>query len=125
MQFEWLIGIIYAMLGFLALFGIVMIIISILILGWALRYVNGTNTEFFSVAITAILMSILTAFIPCLGCIIALYIIKLRHDVGWGGALIAWILAAIVSIVVAIIIFILFFGGIGALLALIPALPFP
>lgn len=125
MQFEWLIGIIYAMLGFLALFGIVMIIISILVLGWALRYVNGTNTEFFSVAITAILMSILTAFIPCLGCIIALYIIKLRHDVGWGGALIAWILAAIVSIVVAIIIFILFFGGIGAFLALIPALPFP
>jgi hypothetical protein len=125
MQFDWIIDIIFAMLGFLALLGIIMIIISILILGWALRYVNGTNTEFFSVAITAILMSILTAFIPCLGCIIALYIIKLRHDVGWGGALIAWILAAIVSIVVAILIFILFFGGFGAFLALFPFLPFP
>jgi hypothetical protein len=125
MQFDWIIEIIFAMLGFLALFGIIMIIISILILGWALRYVNGTNTDFFPVAITAILMSILTAFIPCLGCIIALYIIKLRHDVGWGGALIAWILAALVSIVVAALIFILFFGGIAALLALIPALPFP
>ena len=125
MQFDWIIGIIYAMLGFLALFGVIMIIVSILILGWALRYVNGTNTDFVSVAITGFLMSILTAFIPCLGCIIALYLIKLRHDVGWGGALIAWILAAIVSIVVAIIIFILFFGGIAGLLALIPALPFP
>ena len=125
MQFDWIIDIIYAMLGFLALLGIIMIIISILILGWALRYVNGTNTEFFSVAITAILMSILTAFIPCLGCIIALYIIKLRHDVGWGGALIAWILAVIVSIVVAILIFILFFGGFAAFLALFPFLPFP
>lgn len=120
MQFDWIIEIVLAMLGFLALLGIIMIIISILILGWALRYVNGTNTEFFSVAITAILMSILTAFIPCLGCIIALYIIKIRHDVGWGGALIAWILAAIVSIVVAILIFIMFFGGFAAFLALIP-----
>ena len=52
MQFDWIIDIILAMLGFLALLGIIMIIISILILGWALRYVNGTNTEFFSVAIT-------------------------------------------------------------------------
>ncbi|MHA2386508.1 MAG: hypothetical protein ACXAEE_09905, partial [Candidatus Thorarchaeota archaeon] len=63
MQFDWIVEIIFAMLGFLALLGIIMIIISILILGWALRYVNGTNTELFSVAITAILMSILTAFI--------------------------------------------------------------
>ncbi|MFW9965930.1 MAG: hypothetical protein ACFFEA_02125 [Candidatus Thorarchaeota archaeon] len=125
MQFEWIIDIILAMVGFLVLFVITMIIISILILGWALRYVNGTNTEFFSVAITAILMSILTAFIPCLGCIIALYIIKLRHEVGWGGAIIAWILAAIVSLAIALLIMILFFGGIAALIDLIPFLPLP
>lgn len=112
------------MLGFLVLFGIVMIIINILILGWALRYVGGTNTDFMDAAITAILISILTAFIPCLGCIISLYILNLRHDLSWGSSFLAWLIATIVSIVVAIVIFILFFGGFGALLTLIP-LPFP
>ncbi|MFX0055119.1 MAG: hypothetical protein ACFFAX_01160 [Promethearchaeota archaeon] len=120
MQFEWIIGIIYAMLGFLALFGIIMIIVNILILGWALRYVGGTNTDFMDAAISAILISILTAFIPCLGCIISLYILTLRHDIGWGSALIAWIIAALISIVVAILVFITFFGGLGAFLALFP-----
>ena len=125
MQFDWILGIIYAMFGFLAIFGIIMIIVNILILGWALRYVGGTNTDFMDAAISAILISILTAFIPCLGCIISLYILTLRHEIGWGSALIAWIIAALISIVVTVLIFILFFVGIAGLLNLIPALPFP
>ena len=120
MQFEWIVELIFAMLGFLALFGIIMIIVNILILGWALRYVGGTNTDFMDAAISAILISILTAFIPCLGCIISLYILTLRHKIGWGSALIAWIIAALISIVVAILVFITFFGGLGAFLALFP-----
>ncbi|MFX1330603.1 MAG: hypothetical protein ACFE9W_03540 [Promethearchaeota archaeon] len=120
MQFEWIVEILYAMVGFLALFGIIMIIVNILILGWALRYVGGTNTDFMDAAISAILISILTAFIPCLGCIISLYILTLRHKIGWGSALIAWIIAALISIVVAILVFIMFFGGFGAFLALFP-----
>ncbi|MHA2313525.1 MAG: hypothetical protein ACXADF_18775 [Candidatus Thorarchaeota archaeon] len=125
MQFDWIIGIIYTMLGFLVLFGIVMIIINILILGWALRYVGGTNTDFMDAAISAIIISILTAFIPCLGCILSLYILNLRHDLGWGSSFMAWLIATLVSIAVAIIIFVMFFGGLAGLLALFPVFPFP
>ncbi|MFW9913747.1 MAG: hypothetical protein ACFFEU_14815 [Candidatus Thorarchaeota archaeon] len=125
MQFDWIIGIFYSMLTFLTIFGIIMIIVNILILGWALRYVGGTNTDFMDAAISAILISILTAFIPCLGCIISLYLLTLRHEIGWGSAIIAWIIATLISIVVTILVFILFFGGIAGLLSLIPAFPFP
>ena len=123
MQFDWIITWIYAAIGLLALFAVVFIIVSVISLGWALDYVGGKNTDFGSTLISAILMSILTAFIPCLGCIIALYLLTLRHKIGWGGAIIAWLLSIIIAAVIFLVLVIAFFGGFAAIWALIPALP--
>jgi hypothetical protein len=123
MQLEWLLPIIWAAIGFIALFAIIFIIVSIISLGWALNFVGGRNTGFGSVFVSAILMSVLTAFIPCLGCIIALYLLTLRHEIGWGGAIIAWLLSIIIAAVVFVVIMIAFFGGIATIVSLIPFLP--
>lgn len=82
-------------------------------LGIGLGFVNGRNRGMGSTFVTALLMSLVT-WIPCIGCFIAWYFIKSRHSVGWGGALIAWILGAVVMVLVLLAIVFLFFGGIWA-----------
>ncbi|TFF91068.1 hypothetical protein EU545_05780 [Candidatus Thorarchaeota archaeon] len=99
----------------IALVFIVNLIIQGFFLGIGLGFVNGRNRNIGSTFVTALLMSLVT-WIPCIGCFIAWYFIKSRHDVGWGGALIAWIVGAIVSVIVLIVIILLFFGGIWAAL---------
>ncbi|MFX1368473.1 MAG: hypothetical protein ACFFAY_07755 [Promethearchaeota archaeon] len=123
MQLDWIIAWIYAAIGLLALFAIVFIIVSVISLGWALNFVGGKNTDFGSTLISAILMGVLTAFIPCLGCIIALYLLTLRHKIGWGGAIIAWLLSIVIAAVIFIVLVIAFFGGFAAIWTLIPFLP--
>jgi len=113
----------WAMIGFMVIFAAVFIIVAILSLGWALDRVGGKDTGFFNTLISAILMVILSVFIPCLGCIIALYLLKLRHRIGWIDAIVALVITAVLALIIFIVITFAFFGGIGALLALIP--PFP
>ncbi|MFX0107478.1 MAG: hypothetical protein ACFE7R_04275 [Candidatus Hodarchaeota archaeon] len=118
MQLEWLIAaigllgtvILIVIVVFLALYGI--------FLGIALGFVNGKNRDLGSTFITALGIALL-GWIPILGCIISWYLIKTRHDVGWGGAIIAWLLVFIIAIVVIISLAIVF--GL-ALWSLIPFL---
>ena len=92
---------------------IVMIAVQGIFLGIGLGFVNGENRELGSTFVTALLMG-LVGWIPCLGCILSWYFIKSRHNVGWGGALAAWILGAIIMAIVLAAIFFIFFGSIFA-----------
>lgn len=115
-----------ALLDILLIFGLIIIVgivIQAIFLGIGLGFVNGENRELGTTFVTALLMG-LVGWIPCLGCILSWYFIKSRHNVGWGGALVAWILGAIIMIVVIVAIFLLFFGTIFAAL-LGGIIPFP
>jgi hypothetical protein len=102
---------------------IVGIVVQAIFLGIGLGFVNGSNRELGSTFVTALLMG-LVGWIPCLGCILSWYFIKSRHNVGWGGALAAWLLGAIIMFVVIFAIILMFFGGIFALFGgFIPFLP--
>jgi hypothetical protein len=128
MQFEWFSGIFALGLTSILLIIFLVFIISFIIqgffLGVGLGFVNGENRDLSSTFVTALLMS-LVIWIPCLGCFIAWYFIKSRHNVGWGGALIAWLLGAIIQFLVMVVIFMLFFGAIWAAIlgGLIPFSP--
>jgi len=89
-------------------------------------FCDGSNREIGTTFVTALLMS-LVIWIPCLGCFIAWYFIKSRHNVGWGGALIAWILGGIIQILVMILLLIFVFGSIFAAImaGLLPMFPYP
>ncbi len=127
MQFDWILTLgINNLFMLIAIFVIVGIIIQAIFLGIGLGFVNGRNRELGTTFVTAIMMS-LVLWIPCLGCILAWYFIKSRHDVGWGGALIAWILGAVVQILVVIGIMFLFFAPLFAAImaGLLPGFPMP
>ena len=106
-------------IGLIVILGIV---IQAVFLGVGLGFVNGDNREIGTTFVTALLMS-LVIWIPCLGCILAWYFIKTRHNVGWGGALVAWLLGGIVMLIVIIAIVLMFFAPILALL--LGFIPFP
>ena len=127
MQFDWIFTLgITNLLILVAIFIIVGVIIQAIFLGIGLGFVNGRNREMGTTFITSLMMN-LVLWIPCLGCILAWYFIKSRHDVGWGGAAVAWILGAIVQILVLLAIMFLFFGSIFAAImaGLIPGFPMP
>ncbi len=105
-----------AIMDILLIIGLIIIIaiaVQAIFLGIGLGFVNGENREIGSTFVTALLMGIV-GWIPCLGCILSWYFIKSRHNVGWGGAAIAWILGAIIMWIVIIAISLLFFGSIIA-----------
>ncbi|MFW9787729.1 MAG: hypothetical protein ACFFE2_10365 [Candidatus Thorarchaeota archaeon] len=128
MQFDWIFGILgiglTSILILIALVFIINFLIQGLFLGIGLGFVDGTNRDLSSTFVTALLMS-LVIWIPCLGCFIAWYFIKSRHGVGWGGALIAWILGAIIQIIVMILLLMFVFAGVWAAIlgGLIPLVP--
>lgn len=111
----WTFGLALADLLLLALIVIVVFfVVQGFFLGIGLGFVKGKNREIGSTFFTSLLMA-LVIWIPCIGCFIAWYFIKSRHNVGWIDALIAWILGGIVAIVVVIaIIFMLGFSAIFA-----------
>ena len=108
------------------LFVIVGFIVYALLLGVALGPVKGENKELGTTVVTAILMALsgLAGIIPIVGflitCILQLYFIKSRHELGWGGAIVAWIIVNILVIIVLIIILFAFLGGLAALLGVFP-----
>jgi len=109
MQFELLL----AALGTIILVVIIVFLLVYgLFLGIALGFVNGENRNIGTTFVTALGIALL-GWIPILGCIISWYLIKTRHEVGWGGAIVAWLLTFIIAIIV--IILILFVGGISLL----------
>jgi hypothetical protein len=123
----WLFGLTLEMILLLIfLMFILNLIIQGIFLGVGLGFVNGRNREIGTTFVTALLMS-LVIWIPCLGCILAWYFIKSRHEVGWGGALIAWILGGIVQVIVMILLVMFVFGSIFAAIiaGLLPMFPYP
>ncbi|MFW9982695.1 MAG: hypothetical protein ACFFE3_12375 [Candidatus Thorarchaeota archaeon] len=125
MQFDWLFGLgLETIFLLIALIIIISLLIQGLFLGIGLGFVNGQNRDLGTTFVTALLMS-LVIWIPCLGCFIAWYFIKSRHEVGWGGALIAWLLGAIIQTIVMIALMIFVFGAIWAAIigGLIPLYP--
>ena len=108
----------------IGLFIILAIVIQAVFLGIGLGFVNGENREIGTTFVTALLMS-LVIWIPCLGCILAWYFIKSRHNVGWGGALVAWLLGGIIMMIAMIAIMFISFGTLFAsIFALFGGLPF-
>ncbi|MHA1902769.1 MAG: hypothetical protein ACXADL_04405 [Candidatus Thorarchaeota archaeon] len=89
---------------------VVFIVVNALFLGIALGFVNGENRDFGTTFGTA-LGSALLGWIPCLGCIIAWWLIKTRHELGWGGAIIAWILTGIIAAIVIVALFFTVLAG--------------
>ena len=127
MQFDWIFG--FFGLGLTTIFLVVALvfIVSFLIqgifLGIGLGFVNGQNRDLSTTFVTALLMA-LVIWIPCLGCFIAWYFIKSRHEVGWGGALVAWLLGAIIQFIVIIALLIFAFGSVWAII-IGGLIPFP
>jgi len=103
---------------FIILIFVIALVIQAIFLGIGLGFVNGSNRDLGTTFVTALLMSVVQ-LIPCVGCFIAWYFIKNRHDVGWGGALAAWLLGGIIMIIVLAAIFLFGFGGLALLLGVI------
>ncbi len=123
MQFDW----IFALIGTAGLLLVVLMIvvyfvIAGLLLGVALGFIGGKNRDLGSTFFTAILMALVSP-LPCINCILGLYFIKSRHNTGWGGAAIAWILTFIIALVIVILILMFAFSTIW--LAILSGLPFP
>lgn len=93
-------------IGVMIGFYLVMFILSVLCLKWGIKKVDGSELEFGSVFITALLNFIISS-IPC-GCFLAAYIISTRHKVTYGKGILAMILAAILPLIIGIIILVVF-----------------
>ncbi len=117
MQLELLLG------GFITIIILVVVVFLViygLFLGVALGFVNGENREIGSTFVTALGIALL-GWIPILGCIISWYLIKTRHEVGWGGAIVAWLLTAIIAFIVIMALMFVF----GLTLFALPVYPYP
>jgi hypothetical protein len=84
---------------FLAVLIIITWILGALFLMVGLGAVGGKHRELGSVMITVLVGAIL-GWIPCLGCILYWYFIKMRHETSWGGAIGAWIIAWIIPVII-------------------------
>jgi len=80
---------------------LVMFIFYVLCLKWGIKKVDGSDNEFGSAFITALLSYVCSA-IPC-GCFLSAYIISTRHKVTYGKGILALILAAILPLIIGLI----------------------
>jgi len=88
--------------GFAIVF-LVVWIIGAFFLWLALKMIDIPEEKrgFGSVMITTLINGILN-IIPIIGCIIAWWVIKVRHTDSWGKAIAAWILSVIIPVLIAI-----------------------
>jgi hypothetical protein len=93
---------------FIAVFFVLGLILGALFLMLGLRVVNGQNRGFGAVFVT-VLIGVILSLIPCLGCILYWYIIKTRHQTGWGGAIGAWLIAGLIPILIVVAVLLVFF----------------
>jgi hypothetical protein len=99
---------------FIAVFFILALVLGALFLMLGLRVVNGQNRGFGTVFVT-VLIGVILSLIPCLGCILYWYIIKTRHQTGWGGAIGAWLIAGLIPILIVVAVLFVFFFATGAI----------
>jgi hypothetical protein len=93
---------------FIAVFFVLGLILGALFLMLGLRVVNGQNRGFGAVFVT-VLIGVILSLIPCLGCILYWYIIKTRHQTGWGGAIGAWLIAGLIPILIVVAVVLVIF----------------
>lgn len=74
-----------------------------------LRAVESKHKDFGDVFVTSILCFVV-GLIPCLGCILQWVVIDSRHETGFGNAILAWLIAVIVSWAIAVALLIFAFG---------------
>lgn len=109
----------YLMLGGIGLAIVLVFVITLalatIFLTFGVKLAGGEETAFGHTFVTALLMAIV-APIPCLGLpILQWYFIKTRHNLGWGGAIVAWIIAGLIPALIAIGILFLM-GGLGSIM---------
>jgi len=105
-------------IGAVLLVLVITLIFAALFLKIGLKVAGAPETDFGTTFVTALLMAIV-APIPCLGMpILQWYFIKTRHGLGWGGAIVAWIIAGLIPILIALGVYVLLFGA-GSLFGLI------
>nr|MDO8100547.1 hypothetical protein [Candidatus Njordarchaeota archaeon] len=98
---------------YLAIFVVVAIVLGLILgalfLMVGLGAVNGKHREFGTVFITALIGAIVN-YIPIVGCILYWYMIKVRHETTWGGAIAAWLIAGLIplAIILALFVFVIF-----------------
>lgn len=89
------------LIGLIILVFVLTLLIGSVFLLIGLKVVNAPVTDFGTVFVTVLLMAIV-GVIPVLGCILQWYFIKTRHEVGWGQAILAWLLAGLIPLVIAL-----------------------
>ena len=89
------------LVGLIILVFVLTLLIGSVFLLIGLKVVNAPVTDFGKVFVTVLLMAIV-GVIPCLGCILQWYFIKTRHEIGWGQAILAWLLAGLIPLVIAL-----------------------
>jgi len=97
---ESLFGVFY--IGIILGFYLFIFILDVLCLKWGIKKVDGSELEFGSVFVTA-LLSFIVGTIPC-GCFLSAYIVSTRHKVTYGKGILALILAALLPFIFGIII---------------------
>ncbi|MBD3157458.1 MAG: hypothetical protein GF309_01595 [Candidatus Lokiarchaeota archaeon] len=107
---------------YLVVLAVISLVINGIFLGIALGFVDGKNRDLGDTFVTALFMAIVI-LIPCIGCILQWWVIKSRHEIGWGKAITAWIMTFVIEIVVFAVVAILFLGGLSVLWSLIPISP--
>ena len=93
--------------------GILLIGAFFLWLALKLLDVPPERMGFGSVFVTQLINAIV-GLIPCIGCILQWYFIKIRHTDTWGKAIVAWILAGLIPFAIILGIF-LAIGALGTM----------
>ncbi len=108
LQIEDILLALFDLFGIVLSLGILLVgfIFYVLCLKWGIKKVDGSDNEFGSAFITALLSYVCSA-IPC-GCFLSAYIISTRHKVTYGKGILALILAAILPLIIGIVIMVVF-----------------
>lgn len=86
-----------------------LLLLGAIFLSAGLGVVKGNNADFGNVFLTNLIGVILALFLPFfIGWVLYWYIIKLRHETGWGDAIVAWLIAWLIPAVIVSVIFLFF-----------------
>ncbi|MFX0140987.1 MAG: hypothetical protein ACFFDN_45530 [Candidatus Hodarchaeota archaeon] len=97
-----------AVVTFIIIFIIVFLLISTISLIIGLSVVKSKFNDFGSVFITALYCA-LVGWIPCLGCILSVLIVRARHDTGFFAAIVVLLIAFLFGFLLTYLIFIILF----------------
>ncbi|MHA1467737.1 MAG: hypothetical protein ACTSP6_06620 [Promethearchaeota archaeon] len=97
-----------AIVTFIIIFILIFLFIFTISLIVGLSVVKSKYNDIGSVFITSLFCA-LVGWIPCLGCILCLLIIRARHDTGFLAAIVVWIIAALFGFLITYLIFIVLF----------------